>query len=97
MIRVLRLIGLGLACLLVVALVTTTRTVGRTESARDAAESATNANARNVETFFTLSTDMLCVADWDGLLQRVNYAWEETLGWTVEACPEPVEGAVVLM
>jgi PAS domain S-box-containing protein len=73
----------GLVALLVVALITTARTVERTESALEAAESARREKERNLETFFTLSLELLCVADNDGNLQRVNPAWEETLGWTI--------------
>ena len=34
--------------------------------------------------FFTLSLDMLCVADFDGYFKQLNPVWEKTLGWTVE-------------
>jgi PAS domain S-box-containing protein len=72
----------GLVTLLLVALVAAARTVQRTEGARDLAEAAKQENERNLETFFTLSLELLCIADNDGYLQRVNPAWEETLGWT---------------
>jgi PAS domain S-box-containing protein len=72
----------GLLALLVIALVTTARTVARTEGALEIAERAKRENERNLETFFTLSLELLCIADNDGNLQRVNPAWEETLGWT---------------
>ncbi len=36
------------------------------------------------ERFFTLGTDMLVVAGYDGYFKKVNPAWEETLGWTQE-------------
>jgi len=32
--------------------------------------------------FFTLSRDLLCVADFDGICKRVNPAWETVLGFT---------------
>jgi PAS domain S-box-containing protein len=34
--------------------------------------------------FFTLSLDLLCIADFEGKFKRVNPAWIETLGYTVE-------------
>ena len=37
-----------------------------------------------LDRFFTLSLDLLCIADSDGHLRRVNPAWETTLGWTIE-------------
>ena len=34
--------------------------------------------------FFSLSIDLLCIADCNGRLLRVNPAWEATLGWTAD-------------
>lgn len=34
--------------------------------------------------FFTLSLDMLCIANFEGYFTRLNPAWERTLGFTVE-------------
>lgn len=36
------------------------------------------------ERFFNLSIDMLCVLGFNGYFQRLNPAWERTLGFTVE-------------
>jgi PAS domain S-box-containing protein len=34
--------------------------------------------------FFSLTPDMLCIADIDGRFTRVNAAWHDALGWTSE-------------
>ncbi|MEG4317675.1 MULTISPECIES: PAS domain S-box protein [unclassified Microcoleus] len=34
--------------------------------------------------FFTLSLDLLCIADFQGKFKRLNPAWAKTLGYTVE-------------
>ena len=39
---------------------------------------------QNLDRFFTLSRELLCIADADGCVHRVNPTWEETLGWTID-------------
>jgi PAS domain S-box-containing protein len=40
--------------------------------------------------FFTLSIDMLCIADYKGYFTKLNPAWSETLGYTLEElCQRP--------
>ena len=39
---------------------------------------------QQLDHFFDMSTDLLCIAGSDGYFKRVNPAWEETLGYTVE-------------
>jgi PAS domain S-box-containing protein len=34
--------------------------------------------------FFSLTLDLLCIADFNGRILRVNPSWEKTLGWTPE-------------
>ena len=46
--------------------------------------------ASELDQFFALSLDMLCILDWAGYFQRVNPAWERTLGFTAdELCGRP--------
>jgi PAS domain S-box-containing protein len=68
----------GLVGLLLVAVVTAAHTVERTESA--AAEAV---RRETLDRFFAVSLELVCIADFDFHLQRVNPAWEETLGWSI--------------
>ena len=44
----------------------------------------TAVEAASAARHFELARDLLCTADFDGYLVRLNGAWEETLGWTPE-------------
>ena len=55
-------------------------TIGALGIARDiTAQRRTQAESTR---FFDLSGDMLCTADFDGRLRRVNGEWRKTLGWS---------------
>lgn len=43
-----------------------------------------HAQTNELERFFELSLDLLCVMGFDGYLQQVNSAFEQTLGWSVD-------------
>ena len=36
--------------------------------------------ATDLDRFFELAVDLLCIASFDGTIQRINPAWERTLG-----------------
>jgi PAS domain S-box-containing protein len=51
---------------------------------RNQAEAQVLQAAQQLDHFFDLSTDLLCIAGTDGYFKRLNPAWEQTLGYSVE-------------
>src|SRR5258706_777811 len=41
-----------------------------------------NQSQEELDQFFSMSLDLLCIADLEGRFTRVNPAWQEVLGWT---------------
>jgi len=41
-------------------------------------------SAEDLQRFFTLSLDMLCMVDFDGFFKRLNPSWEQVLGFPIE-------------
>ena len=61
----------------------------RVAESREVLEARVQARARELDEarqeldqFFSMSIDLLCIAGTDGRFKRVNPAWEEVLGWT---------------
>jgi PAS domain S-box-containing protein len=61
----------------------------RVAESRDALEARVQARTQELsqtreelDQFFSMSLDLLCIADLEGRFLRVNPAWEEVLGWT---------------
>jgi len=51
---------------------------------RKLAEFALQQKTEELDRFFNLSLDLLCIADTDGFFRRLNKAWEDTLGFTID-------------
>lgn len=56
--------------------------VARDITRRKKAEDALREKTEELDRFFSVNLDMLCIADTDGRFHRVNVAWERTLGYT---------------
>ena len=47
-------------------------------------QASRQARTQETDLFFSLSLDLLCIADFDGRFLRLNPAWQETLGFSIE-------------
>ncbi len=56
----------------------------RVLSGRDAAEEALRAASKELDRYFSLSLDLLCIAGVDGRYRRLNPIWEDALGYRVD-------------
>ena len=64
-------------------------------TARKQAEAELNAAREQVERFFNLVPDLVCIASADGYFKKVNEAWETTLGFTAaELLSDPFENFI---
>jgi diguanylate cyclase (GGDEF)-like protein/PAS domain S-box-containing protein len=51
---------------------------------RKLAEVAIQQKTEDLDRFFNLSLDLLCIADTEGYFRRLNRAWEDTLGFSLD-------------
>jgi PAS domain S-box-containing protein len=55
-----------------------------TSMQRSRSDDACREKTRELDQFFTLALDLLCIADTDGYFRRLNPAWEMLLGWRLD-------------
>jgi PAS domain S-box-containing protein len=53
-------------------------------AARQQTTEALQQKTEELDRFFSIALDLLCIAHTDGFLRRINVAWEKTLGWSRE-------------
>ncbi|WP_413160482.1 PAS domain S-box protein [Capilliphycus salinus ALCB114379] len=53
-------------------------------SDRFAAEQALQAKTEELDRFFSVALDLLCIADTNGYFHRLNQQWEKTLGYSLQ-------------
>jgi PAS domain S-box-containing protein len=60
------------------------QSVGRDITERVKVQQALQAKTEELDRFFSVALDLLCILDFEGYFRRVNSQWEETLGYSVE-------------
>ena len=55
----------------------------RTRAERNRAEQALREKTKELDQFFTVTLDLLCIADTDGYFHRLNPQWEVVLGYSL--------------
>ena len=55
---------------------------------RKQAEEALRAKTEELDRFFTVTLDLLCIADTDGYFRRLNPQWEKVLGYSLQELEE---------
>ena len=58
--------------------------LGSELAARVKVEEELGEKTKEIDEFFDLAIDLLCIADLDGYLRRLNPEWEKTLGYSIE-------------
>ena len=74
--------GLPRRQLVMLALALTGLSVGAVVSERREAEAALQQKSEELDSFFNVSLDLLCIATTNGYFLRLNPAWESTLGYS---------------
>jgi len=58
--------------------------VSRDITERKAAETVIQERVKEIESFFNVSLDLLCIGDFNGNFLRLNKAWEATFGYSLD-------------
>jgi PAS domain S-box-containing protein len=74
--------GLPERQVVMLALALTGLCLGAVVSERREAEAALDAKSAELDSFFSVTPDLLCIASTDGYFMRLNPAWEKTLGYS---------------